>query len=221
MVRRGIAYLDPAVPGFGGRMWRLARWGLLAAALALLGVGYLLSRLPQVRYWWGVTQLEAGFPLAAARTARAVIDEGQADSTYEFYRLLAAGQRRGGQIAAQLDTFDQAALRFPDDWRAQGHRCWYGALFGDGERVMDSCDRAVALGPPDRGEPLAWRAVARSLAGNRAAAVEDLTAAMARWDGGSQWGTPYVERRRDWLRRLKAGEDPFDEAMLGRERQRF
>ena len=33
----------------------------------------------------------------------------------------------------------------------------YGSLFGKPGRVMDSCDQSVALGPDDRGEPLAWR----------------------------------------------------------------
>jgi tetratricopeptide (TPR) repeat protein len=220
MLRRVVAYFDPAVAGFGRRMWRLARWGLLAVAAALLALGVFLLRLPQARYWWGVTQLEAGFPAAAARTAQGAIDEGLA-THYGFYRLLAAGQRRTGRIAEQLATFDEAVRRFPDFWFAQGHRCWYGSLFGDARRVLDSCDRAVDLAPKSRGEPLAWRGVARALSGDRAGAIADLEAAMARWDGGSQWGSPYVKRRREWLRQLKAGKDPFDEATLDRERRSF
>ncbi|MFI0608518.1 MAG: hypothetical protein ACH37Z_11615 [Anaerolineae bacterium] len=220
MLRRALSYLDPAVPGFGGRVWRLARWGLLAVALAAVAVGAVLLRQPQVRYWWGVLQLETGFPEAATETAQAMIDAGQADS-YDFYRLLAAGQRRSGRVEAQLATFDLAVARFPRLWQAQGHRCWYGSLFGKPGRVMDSCDQSVALGPDDRGEPLAWRGAAKALAGERDAAIEDLTAAMERWDGGTQWGTPYVERRRGWLRQLKAGEDPFDAATLAKERRSF
>ena len=45
MLRRVIALLDPAAPGFGRRMWRLARWGFVAAALLLLAAGTLLMRL--------------------------------------------------------------------------------------------------------------------------------------------------------------------------------
>lgn len=220
MLRRLIAFFDPAEPGFGRRLLRLARHALVLglAAVGLLAWG--LLRLPQGRYWWGVAQLEAGFPEAAIRTARGAIDDGVA-LDYGFYRLLAAGQRRAGQVEAQLATFDQAVDRFPDHWMAQGHRCWYGSLFGRAAAVMDSCDAATRLAPATRAEPWAWRAVARALAGSPDQAVADLEEALRRWDESGAWGSPYVEERRRWLRLLQEGRDPFDEETLERQRRSF
>lgn len=220
MLRRLITALDPARPGFGRRMARLAGWGLVGAFLLLGVLLWALLRLPQGRYWWGVAQLESGFPAAASRTASAAIADGIA-LDYGFYRLLAAGQRRSGLTEAQLETFDQAVAEFPDSWMAQGHRCWYGSLFGRAAAVMDSCDAAIRLAPPTRAEPWSWRAVARALAGSPDQAIADLEEALRRWDENGAWGSPYVEERRRWLRLLREGRDPFDEATLETQRQSF
>jgi hypothetical protein len=134
---------------------------------------------------------------------------------------MAAGQRRSGQVQAQLATFDEAVERFPLEWRSHGHRCWYGTLFGDPRRVLDSCDRAVELAPDDRGEPSGWRGVARGMSGDREGAIADLREAVRRIEAREGRRRFYTEQRREWLERLEAGEDPFDEPFLERERGRF
>jgi len=219
MLRRTISYFDPARAGFAARMWRLGRLALLLVASGLILGLVLMARIPATRYWWGVVQLESGFPAAAARTARRLVDE--PDPGYAPYRLLATAQRRTGQIQAQLATFDQAVALYPESWSAQGNRCWYGALFGEAERVMDSCDRAAALAPETRGESMGWRAVARALTGDRAGAIADLEEALRRLDARGMANRPYATRRRQWLEQLRVGEDPFDEATLQAERERF
>lgn len=220
MLRRIIAFFDPARPGFARRLLRLARWGfVLLITLGLLGFWSLL-RLPRGRFIWGVVQLELGFPEAAARSAGDAIEEGVADD-YGFYRLLAAGQRRSGLIEEQLQTFDRAAALFPDNWMAQGHRCWYGSLFGKVATVLDSCDAAIRVAPESRAEPWAWRAAAKVMNGASAEAIADLEHAMTLWDDSGRWGSRYVEERRRWLRLLKEGQNPFDEATLERLRRSF
>lgn len=220
MLRRVIAFFDPAQPGFARRLLRLARWGLALVILLLAAGAWGLLRLPQGRYWWGVAQLGLGFPAAAVRTASSAIEDGLA-TRYGFYRLLAAGQRRSGQVEAQLQTFDQAVQKFPTDWLAQGHRCWYGSLYDRALEVLDSCDAAVRLAPPDEADPWAWRATAKALGGDLDAAADDLRAALRIWDENGAWGSRYVEQRRRWLRQVEAGQNPFDQATLERLRSAF
>ena len=190
---------------------------LLAASLAMAVV--LPRRLPRLGFWTGVLQLELGLHGSAERSARRLIQDAPRAS-YDPYRLLAAALRRQGRFDAQLAVLDEAALRLPESWRAQGNRCWYHSLFGDPGSVLAACDRAVALAPSDDSAALTWRGVARWLSGDPEGALEDLRAAVARGEAAGRRDAAHL-RVRAWLTALEAGQDPFDADTLDRERERF
>jgi tetratricopeptide (TPR) repeat protein len=211
---------DPARPGFVRRMLRLAAFGALALALfGCLGFFVLAHRVPAVGYWLGVAELESGLPGLAAGTAEGLIERNPG-ADYRHYRLLATAYRRQGRTEAQLDVFDRAVELFPDNWYAQSHHCWYHTLFDPVPVTPASCERAIDLAPADRGSPFAWRAVIRGRAGDLEGAAEDLRMALKRWEQSGRGGA-VVASRRKWLEALEAGQNPFDEAMLEAERERF
>ena len=215
-----LAGLDPAQPGFARRMR-----GLLSGCLLLLVAATLLAaivlprRLPRLGFWTGVVQLELGMHRSAERGARRLI-QAAPEASFDPYRLLAASLRRQGRDDEQLAVLDEAALRLPESWRAQGNRCWYHSLFGDPSAAMDACDRAVALAPDDDSAALTWRGVARALGGDDPGALDDLRAAVARGEAAGRRDAAHL-RVRAWLAALEAGQDPFDAATLTRERERF
>lgn len=212
--------LDPARPGFVRRMLRLAALGLLALAVfSCAGLFVLAQRVDMVGYWLGVAELEAGMPGLAARSAEGLIERSPGGD-YRHYRLLATAYRRSGRVEDQLAVFDRAVDLFPDDWYAQSHHCWYHTLFDPVPAPPASCERAIELAPADRGSPFAWRAVIRGRAGDLEGAAEDLRVALQRWEQSGRGGA-VVASRRQWLEALEAGQNPFDEAMMDAERERF
>lgn len=219
LLRRAIAFFDPAEPGFLRRVRRMVLVVFLLGGCALVSVVAAWSQSVTGRYWTGVILLEAeAYPLAE-RVVRGLIAD-DPERSFADYRLLAAILRRDGRIEAQLDVFDDAVRHMPDHAQAHGQRCWYGTLFGDPARVMDSCERSIDLRRRPSGQALSWRAAARARLGDREGAMDDLAAAVEIWDAAGARG-PWYDVRREWLSRLRAGEDPFDDATLEALRNEF
>jgi len=220
LVRRLLGILDPAEPGFFRRI--IGCLGILVLLVLCGGLVVLarLSRTPTGRFWTGVVLLETGQDDAAVNVARRLVSEHPGED-YDYYRLLATALRRTGQTAEQLGVLDEAVRTLPDDFSAHGHRCWYGALFGDAAAVLDSCDRAVELSDARRPNPIFWRAAARVLAGDREGAIADFETVLAMWERSGHGNQEYRAAARRWLETLRAGGNPLDEETLARVRKWF
>ena len=87
--------------------------------------------------------------------------------------------------------------------------CWYGTLYGLVEEVYPACETAVRRSP----ESVAYldsRGVARAAKGDLEGAVADFEAAL-RGEGLSEES---ARERRQWLDRLRMGENPIDDDTL-------
>jgi tetratricopeptide (TPR) repeat protein len=218
--RRVLAFFDPAEPGFLRRGALLGCGGAVALGLVACGAALALGQFPLPRYYLAALLLESERYGLAERLANDLVRDYPRQSL-AFYQLQAAVYRRTGRYEAQQAVLDALVANMPENWESYSDRCWYGSLFGDPARVLDSCDRAVAMAPPTRGFPHARRAFARIQLGDMAGAEADLTEALRRWDRyrrGPRW---MVESRRRWLADIQAGRNPLDEATLAFERNRF
>ena len=101
------------------------------------------------------------------------------------------------QQAQKLDSTLEISA---DSWDTL---CWYGSLHGYAAKVMDACEKAVAL-EPENGLILDSRGLARALTGNTAGAIEDFQALIKWTDSDS-----LKEQRQGWIDALKAGKNPF------------
>lgn len=140
----------------------------------------------------------------------------------ETHELLCLGQAiaDGGEyekalgalrLAVELDP--QVELILASDLaQAYNAVCWWGSLDGQAETVLPVCERAVEL-KPDNGSYRDNRGLARALTGDYRGAIEDFQFYV---DWGEQAERPeeMLNKRRDWIQQLEAGQNPFDEATL-------
>jgi tetratricopeptide (TPR) repeat protein len=125
----------------------------------------------------------------------------------------------GGEYDRALDTLRQAVKLDPaielsrTSYLAQTYNvvCWLGSLDGLAETVLPACERAVELEPDDGGYRDS-RGLARALTGDYAGAIEDFQF-FVEW-GRGQRSKEMLDKRRDWIQRLEADRNPFDEATL-------
>lgn len=143
----------------------------------------------------------------------------------EAYRLtcrsipadIADALERPRALAQEGET-DQARVAFAElvgwatetaDPELNNAACWFGSLHGQAAAVMPACERAVEIAP-DTGSYRDSRGLARALIGDRGGAGQDFRSA-ATWM--REQGAPEMaEQREAWLRALREGGDPFDEA---------
>jgi WD40 repeat protein len=95
--------------------------------------------------------------------------------------------------------------------------CRAGGMLGLGELVRPACDTAVALCGSGWlcGQMRGHRGVARALAADLSGAAQDLQAdADELRKLNSEAFSRQIQRRQEWIRRLNAGENPFDAATL-------
>ncbi|MHC4535100.1 MAG: pentapeptide repeat-containing protein [Planctomycetota bacterium] len=110
------------------------------------------------------------------------------------------------EIAQTIDP----ALEIPvGSWNRLG---WYGSLWGYASDVLHACENAVKLDPND-GWIRDTRGLARALTKDYQGAIEDFRLYIE-WGLDKQQHKDYLLKRRDWIRELKAGRNPFDKATL-------
>ena len=208
--------------GCGRRALLVALVLFALGACAVAALTGLAMRTPAGRYYGAVGLLVGGFDQLAERVATRLVED-RPSSEAAYYGLLAAAQRRQGQSAAMLETLDSAVEALPGSWDAHSDRCWYGTLFDAADTVMDSCETAVA-GAGDRRHLAAAHArhgVALARAGQLDAGRMALDRAFDVWAEAGVDPDRFDQPWSAWRNGLEAGNDPFDEATLERERQRF
>jgi tetratricopeptide (TPR) repeat protein len=218
--RRVVAFFDPAEPGFGRRALIGLALALVLVGCGAVGVATSLTQFALPRYYLGAWLLENGFIDQAESMAQGLVRDHPRESS-AYYLLLATVYRRTGRQAEQLAVLDEAVAALPESGSAHSDRCWYGSLFGSAQRVMASCDKAVAMTPEEGGFAHARRAFARLRVGDHAGAEADLVEAIRRWETYGTAPRWILRSRREWLAAIRAGKDPLDEATLTFERERF
>ncbi|MDM8561772.1 hypothetical protein QUF54_00280 [Candidatus Marithioploca araucensis] len=116
-----------------------------------------------------------------------------------------------GKIIAAIDKYQEAQQMDPNlKISAEGWNwlCYGGSLYGHAAKVMNSCEKAVALAPENWGIRDS-RALARALTGNIQGAIEDLQFVIEKSDDEE-----YKSKRQGWLDSLQKGENPFTEEVL-------
>lgn len=166
----------------------------------------------ELTYYYGA--VDAGLERALAMAKEAVARE---PGNAEHRLLLARVLRRMGRDAEALDDVE-LAVRIAI-WNAHGtatnNVCWFGSLSGFAAEVMPACEHAVRQRP----EYAAFRdsrGLARALVGNFAGAVDDFQSYLDAEDRSPE----DVAKRREWIRHLDNGENPFDEETLAALRNR-
>ncbi len=119
---------------------------------------------------------------------------------------------RQGKIKEAIATFTEAQKLAPDlQTDAWDTLCWYGSLAGKATDVLDACERAVEQ--RSEGRVRDSRGLARALTGDYTGAVEDFVA-FVEWAKQHSIYDEQTRKREDWIRELKAGRNPFDQATL-------
>ncbi|HLI91123.1 MAG TPA: hypothetical protein VKV37_20710, partial [Ktedonobacteraceae bacterium] len=90
--------------------------------------------------------------------------------------------------------------------------CWSGSLDQFARLVLPACDQATAINPYN-GQYRDSRGLARALTGNRQGAITDFKFYLD-WATGEQIGKPLIDERKAFVRKLTAGQNPFDAKTL-------
>lgn len=156
-------------------------------------------------------------PNAPQSPAVATIDAQTQAAIHEGESLELSGQVMEAAAAfRRVLKFRPAAAIDATKWNSL---CWVASLNRLAPRVMDACEYAVALSPNDIGN-LDTRGVARAMAGNYQAAIQDFQAFVDRWEGDFSHDTELIKgQRRKWITELKGGRNPFTDKVLMELRQ--
>jgi acetyl esterase/lipase len=122
-----------------------------------------------------------------------------------------------GNLSEAIDAYAEAQRlesRVTVSAQVRNTLCWYGALWGFAEEVMEACEEAVALAP-DLMRTRLSRGLARALTGDAEGAILDLEA----WVAWTQTESARSETQ-DWIDALHAGRNPFTPEVLEELRNR-
>jgi hypothetical protein len=118
-----------------------------------------------------------------------------------------------GDIALGVDQFEEAESQGIeiDAW-SWNNLCWFGALYNQADISAFACDRALELAP-ENDDFRDSRGIARALLGDFEGAIEDFEAFLA---VARELGYPeeMLDQRQEWIEALRAGINPFNEALL-------
>ena len=124
---------------------------------------------------------------------------------------------RGGKIEEALSAFSKAQKLDPTDkipaeyWASL---CSYGSFHGDAAKVMDACDKIVALDPIP-GRYRSRRGIARALNGDQKGAIEDFQAYVDWTNNTTDFSEEQLKgfrlRVQKWIDALRANQNPFTE----------
>ncbi len=131
--------------------------------------------------------------------------------------LVKEGERLAekGEINAALKAFAEAQANDPSfkissyTWN---NLCWEASVRGFVADVMFACEKAVEL-EPDNGGNRDSRGVARALTGDFPGAIEDFQHYIQWAQKQNRWKKRILQRQ-DWIKKLQAKQNPFNEEVL-------
>jgi hypothetical protein len=136
------------------------------------------------------------------------------DPRSQAQQMVADGERlaQSGNIEMALEAFRQSTridTTYVITAESLNELCWFGALWERAESVMFACELAV-----ERSGGLAWiidsRGLARALTGNLEGAIADFETFINSPDATRT----DIDDREDWIRALRAGENPLTSEVL-------
>ncbi len=144
------------------------------------------------------------------------------DPETEARKLAARGLVEKGLALARTGAIEEAVAAYEEAQtlapgleipaRFWNNLCWFGSLWGNADKVLEACEKAVELAP-DEGGYRDSRGVARALMGNFESAIEDFEF-FIEWARKRDNLEEYITKRTAWIDELKAGQNPFDTATL-------
>lgn len=127
----------------------------------------------------------------------------------DYYLGLANWMPTKGYIKSAISFFRDLAKKEdipPEYWN---NLCWFGSLYNQPSQVMFACNKAVELAPNDPNKKDS-RGTARALVGDKYGAIQDFSTYL-NWDKPSDI---QKTRRKEWIKKLEAGENPFTDKVL-------
>jgi tetratricopeptide (TPR) repeat protein len=217
---------------------RLRRWAILAACLALVAaLGAVFAGREYVRAEAERSVAERRAAELYAQQGRAMAREGNITLALPYFqraleidpdlgfvpeveaRRLAAptllDEARGlaaeGNREAAASAYQEAvdAVTQIDAALLNDRVCWHGSLDGFADIVLPACEQAVMRGSDENiGDIRDSRGLARALLGDSDGAIEDFGFYLE-W-ASNRRPEETLDKRREWLEDLEAGEHPFD-----------
>ena len=166
----------------------------------------------------GIARSDQGDLVGAVKDFDQVIALDPQDADAYYNRGVARSDQ--GDLAGAVKDFDQAIAFDPQDVDAYNSLCWWGSLLDRAAdpTIITACEQAVALASDqDRPNYVDSRGLNRALRGDNTGAIEDFTAFLtwARPRGATdEHIAKIIVRREALLKALRAGQNPFDAAIL-------
>ena len=119
-----------------------------------------------------------------------------------------------GNLADATIEYDHARTLAATDFSVAdiwNDQCWDGSLWGHAAEVIHACEQALSL-YPDVGSFRDSRGLALALSGELDRAAEDFQYYAD--NPGNFTFSETIELRKEWVRQIKNGRNPIDEATL-------
>ncbi len=166
----------------------------------------------ELAYHYGATDVALERTLAMAKEA-AVREPGNAENRLLVARVLRRMSREE-EAVENVELAVRVAI-----WNTHGtatnNVCWFGSLAGFAAEVMSACEHAVRQ-QPDYADFRDSRGLARALLGDFEGAIADFQSFV----DAEERAPEVIAQRREWIRLLEAGTNPFDEKTLADLRKR-
>ena len=124
-------------------------------------------------------------------------------------------QVKQGNVTEALSLYNQAQNIDPNlaiDAESWNALCWFGSIYRHANEVLFACEKAVELAPDEisKAHYLNSRGLARALTGNTQGAIDDFKA----FANSDKFEEESRNKRKQWIKALKNGEDPFTDEVL-------
>lgn len=139
---------------------------------------------------------------------KAIVINPEYASVY-FVRGLA--YNRTGEYEKSIADFRKLTQLQPNNIVTWNSLCWWGSLMGKADEVLVACDKAVTLADTENLPSVAdSRGIARALTGDFDGAIKDFQLYI----DSNNICDDSCALRKEWVIKLQAGINPFDEKML-------
>jgi tetratricopeptide (TPR) repeat protein len=149
--------------------------------------------------------------IAAFKQALALDASLKFDPQTKANQSLASALMRKGKIDEAIAQYTKAQQLDPHlqvDAEQWNSLCWSGATYQQAAKVMEACEKAVALDPQNF-QYRDSRGLARALTGNVTGAIEDFQFFVEKTEDADR-----KAQRQRWIEALRKGENPFTAEVL-------